>query len=122
LWADNSPQGSLCINVILGGFSLALCRQVAAFAPNRVDRAIMGYAMQDAARHVSYGTGALRFHLQHQPELRLGLNAFLDSAEHVLIALLGSPELLEPLIIICGGGVERQQIKSACAAAAKLAR
>jgi hypothetical protein len=122
LWADNYPQGSLCINLILGGFSLALYRQVAAFAPSQVDQAIMGYAMQDAARHVSYGLGALCYHLQHQPDQRLALNADLDSAEHVLLALLGSPELLEPLIIICGGGTERTQVKTGCAAAAKFAR
>ena len=122
LWADNYPQASLCINVILGGFLLALYRQVAAFARSRVDRAIMGYAMQDAARHVSYGMGAARYHLQYQPERRVTLDAFLDSAEHVLLALLGSPELLEPLIIICGGGMEPEQVKGGCAAAMKFVR
>ena len=121
LWADNYPQASLCINLILGGFLLTLYRQVAAFAPSRVDRVIMGCAMQDAARHVSYGLGALRYHLRHQPEQRVALNGFLDSAEHVLLALLGSPELLEPLIIICGGGMERQQINAGCRSVAKFA-
>jgi hypothetical protein len=79
----------------------------------------MGYAMQDAARHVSYGMGALRYHLQYQPEQKVALNAFLDSAEHVLLALVASPELLEPLIIICGGGIGRDQVKVGCAAAMK---
>ena len=119
LWADSYPQGSLCINLILGGFTLAVYRQVAAFAPSRVDRAIMRYAMQDAARHVSYGTDALRYHLQVQPEQRLALNTYLDSAEHVMVALLGNPELLEPLILICGRGIEHDQVKAGCAAVAK---
>jgi hypothetical protein len=122
LWADSYPQGSLCINLILGGFSLALYRQVAAFAPSRADRAIMGYAMQDAARHVSYGMDALRYHLQGQPEQRPALNAYLDGAEHVIVALLGTPELLEPLIIICGGGIEHERIKAGCLAVAKYVR
>jgi hypothetical protein len=122
LWADSYPQGSLCINLILGGFTLALYRQVAAFSPSRVDRAIMGYAMQDAARHVSYGMDALRYHLAYQPEQRVTLNAYLDGAEHVMLALLGCPELLEPLIIICGGGIEHDQINVGCAAAAKFVR
>jgi hypothetical protein len=122
LWADSYPQGSLCINLLLGGYMLALYRQVAAFAPSRVDRAIMGFAMQDAARHVSYGMDALRYHLQHQPEQRLALNAYLDSTEHVMLALLGSPELLEPLIVICGGGIERDQVKAGCAASMKFIR
>jgi hypothetical protein len=122
LWADSYPQGSLCINLILGGFSLAVYRHVAAFAPSRVDRAIMGYAMQDAARHVSYGMDALRYHLQHQPDQGPMLNAYLDSAEHVMLALLGSPELLEPLIVISGGGIEDDQVKAGCTAAAKFFR
>jgi hypothetical protein len=122
LWADSYPRGSLCINLILGGFTLALYRQMAAFAPSRADRTIMRYAMQDAARHVSYGMNALRYHLQHQPDQRLGLNAYLDSAEHVMLALLGSPELLEPLIVICAGGIEHGQVKDGCAAVAKFVR
>ena len=122
LWVDSYPRGSLCINLILGGFTLAVYRQVAAFAPSRVDRAIMRYAMQDAARHVSYGMEALRYHLLMQPDQRLTLNAYLDSAEHVMVGLLGSPELLEPLIIICGGGIERDQVKAGCAAVAKFVR
>jgi hypothetical protein len=116
LWADTYPQGSLCINLILGGFTLALYRQVAASSPSRVDQAIMRFAMQGAARHVSYGMGALRYHLQYQPDQRVALNAYLDSAEHVMLALLGSPELLEPLIIICGGGIERDQVMAGCGA------
>jgi hypothetical protein len=119
LWADSYPHGSLCINLMLGGFTLALYRQVAAFAPSRLDRALMRYAMQDAARHVSYGMDALRFHLRAQPEQVGALNAYLDSAEHVMVALLGSPELLEPLIVICGDGIERDQLKAGCAAVAK---
>ena len=122
LWTDSYPQGSLCINLLLGGFTLALYRQVAAFAPSRADRAIMRYAMQDAARQVSYGMDALRYHLQHQPDQRLGLNAYLDGAEHVMVALLGSPELLEPLIVICAGGIEHGQVKNGCAAVAKFVR
>jgi len=122
LWADNYPQGSLCINLLLGGFMLALYRQVAAFAPSRVDRAIMRYAMQDAARHVSYGMDALRYHLRVQPEQKPLLGAYLDSAEHGIVALLGSLELLEPLILVCGGGLERDQVKTGCAAVAKFVR
>jgi hypothetical protein len=115
-------EGSLCINLMLGGFTLALYRQVAAFAPSRTDHTIMRHAIQDAARHVSYGVKALQYHLQHQPDQEIALNAYLDSAEHVMVALLGSPELLEPLIIICAGGIERDQIKVGCGAVAKFVR
>jgi hypothetical protein len=78
--------------------------------------------MQDAARHVTYGMGALRYHLQRQPEQTTALDAYLDSTEHVLLALLGSRELLEPLIIICGKGIEREQVRAGCAAVARFVR
>ena len=63
LWADQFPQGSVSINLSLAGFLLTLYRQVGAFAPTNVDRKIMRYAMQDAARQTAYGLGQLRYHL-----------------------------------------------------------
>jgi hypothetical protein len=110
LWAESYPRGSLSINLTLGGLLLALYRQLAAFAPSRVDRSIMGYAMQDSARHVSYGLGALRYYLKHQPQERMALSKYLDDSEHVMAGLLGAPELLEPLIIICGGGLAPAEV------------
>jgi hypothetical protein len=122
LWADEFSRGSLVINLILGGFLLALYRHIAAFAPTRVDRAIMGFAMQDAGRHAAYGTGALRYHLVHQAEERATLDAWLDGEEHVILALLGSPELIEPLIIVSGGGLEAGQLHRGREAALKFIR
>jgi hypothetical protein len=122
LWADTYPQGSLAINVLLTGFMLAIYRQVAAFAPSRVDRSIMGFAMQEAARSVSYGTGCLRYHLKHQPAQRAALGAYLDGAEHAMLALLGSPEVSEPLIIICGGGLNAGQVGTGRTAIIKFIR
>lgn len=122
LWADEFSRGSLAINLMLGGFLLALYRHVGAFAPTRVDRAIMGFAMQDAGRHVAYGTRALRYHLVHQPADRTALDGWLDGEEHVILALLGSPELIEPLIIISGGGLEAGQLRRGREAVLKFIR
>lgn len=119
LWADIYPQGSVSVNLSLAGFLLALYRHVAAFAPGKVDRTIMGYAMQDAARQTSYGLGCLRYHLQHQPAQKVAINQYLDETEHIMLGLLGSTELLEPLIIISGGGLEREQVKAGRIAVAK---
>jgi hypothetical protein len=110
LWAATYPCGSLSINGSLQGLLLTIYRQVAAFAPSPADRAIMGYAMQDAARHASYGLGALRYHLVHQPDARTGIGQYLDDSEHALAAVMGAPELLEPLIVICGGGLGADEI------------
>ena len=119
LWADQFPQGSVSMNLTLAGFLLTLYRQVAAFAPTNVDRQIMRYAMQDAARQTSYGLGQLRYHLKHRPLVATGMESYLDLTEHALVGLIGSPELLEPMIIICGGGLEKAQVDKGRIAIAK---
>jgi hypothetical protein len=122
LWAATYPSGSLSINLALGGYLLALYRQIAAFAPTRADRALMGFAMQDAARQTAYGVGHIRYHLHHQPAQEVALQEYLDETEHVMLGLLGSPELLEPLIVICGGGLRPEQVRVGRDAVAKFIR
>ncbi len=122
LWADQFPQGSVSINLSLAGFLLVLYRQVAAFAPTRVDRLIMRYAMQDAGRQVAYGLGQLRYHLKHRPLEANAIEGYLEHTEHALLGLIGSPELLEPMIIICGGGLEKAQVDKGRIATAKFIR
>jgi len=111
LWADTYPQGSLSINLTLAGLLLAIYRHVAAFAPSMVDRAIMRLAMQDAARQASYGHGCLLYHLNHQPGKQDSLHEYLDENEHTILGILGCPELLEPLIVISGRGLEKDQVR-----------
>ena len=122
LWAESYPRGSLSINLSLGGIVLALFRQMAAFAPSRIDRVMMGYAMQDTARQTAYGSGQLRYFLKHRPGELAAMQEYVDESEHVMLALLGSPELLEPLIIISGGGLEQHQVQAGRAAMAKFMR
>lgn len=120
LWAETYPQGSITINIALAGTLLAIFRHVAAFAPTITDRAIMRKAMQDAARWTSYGTGCLRYHLEHQPGQRVSLHEYLDESEHAMLGIIGSAEFLEPMIIISGGGLEKDQVKAGRVAVSKL--
>ena len=122
LWADQFPQGSVSINLTLAGFLLTLYRQVGAFAPTNVDRKIMRYAMQDAARQTAYGLGQLRYHLKHRPLEGNAIEGYLEHTEHALLGLIGSPELLEPMIIICGGGLDKAQVDKGRIATAKFIR
>jgi len=110
LWADSFPKGSLSINLSLGGLILAITRQVAAFPPTRADHILMHYAMQDTARQTAYGLGHIRYHLAHRPGEVEAMHAYLDESEHALVGIIASPELLEPLIIISGGGLEKDQV------------
>ncbi len=120
LWAGSYPQASLSINLALAGIRLAIFRHVAAFAPSVTDRAIMRKGMQDSARWVSYGTGCLRYHLEHQPGQRVALHEYLDDSEHVMLGIIGSAEFLEPLIIISGRGLEKDQVRAGRVAVSKL--
>jgi hypothetical protein len=122
LWAEKFPQGSVSINLSLAGFLLALYRHVAAFAPTTVDGAVMRYAMQDAARQTAYGLGQLRYHLRHRPLEVPAMEEYLDDSEHTFLALIASPEVLEPLIIISGGGLEKHQVDRGRSATAKFIR
>lgn len=120
LWAETYPQGSLSINLALSGILLAIFRHVAAFAPSVTDRAIMRKAMQDSGRWVAYGTGCLRYHLEHQPGQRIALHDYLDESEHAMLGILGSAEFLEPMIIVSGGGLDKGQVKAGRIAVSKL--
>ena len=122
LWADQYPQGSVSINLSLAGFLLTLYRQVGAFAPTNVDRKIMRYAMQDAARQTAYGLGQLRYHLNHRP-LEANTMEGVSRTHRARAARIDrSPELLEPMIIICGGGLEKAQVDKGRIATAKFIR
>jgi hypothetical protein len=120
LWAETYPQGSISINIALQGMLLPIFRHVAAFAPSATDRAIMRKGMQDSARWTAYGTGCLRYHLEHQPGQRVALHEYLDESEHAMLGIIGSAEFLEPLIIISGGGLEKTQVKAGRLAVSKL--
>ena len=83
---------------------------MAAVAPSPVELRLFRLGLQDTARMVAYGSGQLRYHLTHQPQQAGALQAYLDGAEHCLVGLLGSPECVEPLIILSGGGTAPEQV------------
>ena len=53
---------------------------------------------------VAYGVAHLRYFLSHQPKKLEVLNESLDYSEALAAGFLGSPELLEPLIVLSGKG------------------
>lgn len=122
LSADTYPTSSLAGNVLLGSFLLALYRHMAAIAPSPLDLHLFRLAMQDAARMVAYGTGNVRYHLRHQPRQASFLHDYLDTTEHCLLGLVGSPECLEPLILLSGGGSEAFQLQRGSRAVAHFLR
>jgi hypothetical protein len=105
LLADTYPRTSIAINVMLGSLRVGLCRHLAAVADNEADRRIFTLVLQDVARCVAYGAGQLRYLLRVQPHQGRAVLDYVLETEHTLIGLLASPELVEPLVILSGGGL-----------------
>jgi len=114
LSAETYPEGSLAGNLLLGSFLLGLYRYAETVAPTAVDQRIFRLTMQDAARTVAYGVGNIRYHLTHQPQQESSLHDYLGRTEHCLLGLIGSPECLEPLIVLSGRGTTPEQIQAGC--------
>jgi hypothetical protein len=106
LSAETYPEASLGTNVLLGSFVLAMYRALAALAETRADRLLATLSMQDVARSVAYGVGQLRYHLGHQPSKATVLGDYLDRSEHAVLGIAGSPEFLEPLVVLAAGSLE----------------
>ncbi|MFN8543495.1 MAG: hypothetical protein U0807_04735 [Candidatus Binatia bacterium] len=107
LFADTYPETSLGVNLLLGSFVLAAYRALAAVAATPADRRLATLGMQDLARSVAYGVGHMRYHLTRQPGNLGALTDYLDRTEHAVVGVVGSPEFLEPLIVVAGGGHDR---------------
>ena len=106
LSAETYPEASLGTNLLLGSFVLAMYRALAAVATTRADRLLGILSMQDVARSVAYGVSQVRYHLAHQPGKAVALADYLDRSEHTVLGIAGSPEFLEPLVLLAGGGRE----------------
>jgi hypothetical protein len=106
LSAETYPEASLGTNLLLGSFVLAMYRALAALATTRADRRLATLSMQDVARSVAYGVGHMRYHLAHQPGKAVILGDYLDRSEHTVLGIAGSPEFLEPLVLLAAGGRE----------------
>src|SRR5439155_705477 len=75
----------------------------AAMAQARADRLLATLSMQDVARSVAYGVAHMRYHLGHQPGKAVALADYLDRSEHTVLGIAGTPEFLEPLVLLAAG-------------------
>jgi len=120
LMADNYIEGSIGINLLVGSLLLGVYR-VAATA-STIDAHLFRRCQQDAARRVAYGMGNLAYHLAHREGRQEVLNEYLDLVEHCFAGIAGATEMLEPLIVIAGGGTEPGQVASGRARVASIYR
>jgi hypothetical protein len=115
LSAETYPEASVATNLLLGSFVLAMYRALAVLADTRADRLLATLSMQDVARSVAYGVGHVRYHLARQPGRAASLGEYLDRTEHTVAGIAGSPEFLEPLVVLAAGALDRDAL--ACGAA-----
>jgi hypothetical protein len=108
LSAETYPEASAGSNLLLGSFVLAMYRAMAVLADTHADRRLATLAMQDVARSVAYGVAQVRYHLAHQPAKAPVLADYLDRSEHTVVGIAGSPEFLEPLVLLAGRGRGRE--------------
>ncbi len=60
---------------------------------------------------MAYGQNHLNYMLIHRPSRRDDAVELLTEVERMTVAVLASPELAEPLIILAGGGTSPAQIR-----------
>src|SRR5947199_208157 len=106
LTAETYPEASLGTNLLLGSFVLAMYRALGAVSKTRADRLLGTLSMQDVARSAAYGVAHMRYHLGHQPGKAVALADYLDRSEHTVLGIAGSPEFLEPLVLLAAGSRE----------------
>jgi hypothetical protein len=104
LEADSFSEACAAFHLLCGSLVLGVCRLGEYAAPTFTDKRIFRLVMQDVARLVAYGVAHLRYYVSHQPARREMLNESLDRSEELAAGFLGSPELLEPLIVLSGQG------------------
>lgn len=106
-------MGTFLLNSLAEGLILSMFRFGELVAPTNVDKEIFRLAMQDEARHVSYGVLELKNYIdgaanEADRERRLeGLHRFADLGEQIILTAFSEANLLEPLAILMGGGVDK---------------
>ncbi len=111
LASDTYTHASVFMHLLGEGFILSTFRNGEAISPTPVDKKIFRLVMQDEARHVSYGMTHLRYFLRENPTRAEEIHLMLDDAELLMIGVLGSVELVEPLIVLAGKGLGPENIK-----------
>jgi hypothetical protein len=120
LFAETYPEGCFATNVMLATLVANVLAHAAATARTPVDAKLFRLCLQDTGRELAYGMGQARYLFAHQPHKRAQLEDYLDRTEHCFFGIAGSPELVEPLILLSGGGTTKEQVAHGCRVVARM--
>jgi hypothetical protein len=90
--------------VLQDSFTLTQYEFCEAYAPHAAEKHIFRLAMQDKARHISYGIAHLKYVLLHRPERRQELERYLDKGETMLCWDDKDTATREAFALLFGGG------------------
>ena len=114
LFAETFPDGAFAMNVMLATLVAKVLEHAAATARLPLDTRLFRLCLQDTGRTLAYGMGQARYLFAHQSHRCAQLDDYLDRTEHCLFGIAGATELVEPLIVLSGGGTSREQIATGC--------
>jgi hypothetical protein len=89
------------------GRVLTLFRLGEMIAQNEAEKTIFRLCAQDEARHLAFGCLQLSYLIQQDPDRVEEIHEALDLAEQRTLELGATPEQVEPLVILLGGGVDK---------------
>jgi len=101
--SETFPLASAATNLTLFSILQGLGRHLEFVSRNAADTRLATYFVQDATRSIAYGVDHIRSLLAKRPNEVVALDEHLDLIENGLVGLLGSRELIEPLIVLSGG-------------------
>jgi hypothetical protein len=101
------PQMLARLHLFGEGRVLTLFRLGEMIAQNEAEKTIFRLCAQDESRHLAFGCLQLRHLIEEDPDRIEEIHAALDVAEQRTIELGITPEQLEPLLILLGGGEDK---------------
>ncbi|MCH8814085.1 MAG: hypothetical protein IH957_03160 [Chloroflexi bacterium] len=104
---------SVILHILSNSHLLGLYQIGVAVAHNEAESKIFHLSMQDVARQLAYGVDHLRYFLSKHHDRRPVIHNYLNKAEAVLVfEEEQDTPLREALIILLGGGLEKEQIQA----------
>jgi hypothetical protein len=101
------PQMLARLHLFGEGRVLTLFRLGEMIAQNEAEKTIFRLCAQDESRHLAFGCLQLSYLIQQDPDRIEEIHEALDLAEQRTLELGATPEQLEPLLILLGGGVDK---------------
>jgi hypothetical protein len=109
----NFTVAAFLLCVMGEGTFLTLLKFIEDFAPDPVTAALARFAHRDEARHVAFGMEHIRYVLEDEPARRASLADAVDRRSRMLASISGlSPYVHDALVILAGGGVSVEAIRT----------